>query len=61
MDGTGRRLTGVFVLLIVVVSVHSNLFGRLQSARATGRLLCGTTPAANIQVKLEDYDHGGWK
>ncbi len=59
MDKTGRRLKSAFVLSILIVNVHSNLFGRIQSTRVTGRLLCGTAPAPNIQVKLEDYDLGG--
>ncbi|WKY10086.1 hypothetical protein Q1695_002438 [Nippostrongylus brasiliensis] len=44
------------VLAVVVLAVCDAV--RDQSIAVKGRLLCGTTPAANIRVKLIDTDTG---
>ncbi|VDP06393.1 unnamed protein product [Heligmosomoides polygyrus] len=44
------------VLAVAVLSVCNAV--RDQSIAVRGRLLCGTTPAANIRVKLIDTDTG---
>ena len=51
-----RSLAIVLTLSLATLSVDA--FGLTQSVHVRGRLLCGSAPAANVQVKLEDYDHG---
>uniref|UniRef100_A0A914WED9 Serine/threonine-protein phosphatase n=1 Tax=Plectus sambesii TaxID=2011161 RepID=A0A914WED9_9BILA len=46
------------LLLFVLVVIAAVGAFRQQSAAVTGRLFCGTAPAANVQVKLVDNDGG---
>lgn len=51
-----NRLTVLLLLLGLAAGLHA--FGLTQSTRVKGQLMCGEKPAADVQVKLEDYDHG---
>uniref|UniRef100_A0A915B268 Transthyretin-like protein 46 n=1 Tax=Parascaris univalens TaxID=6257 RepID=A0A915B268_PARUN len=46
------------VLLFFAVAIASTVAIREQAVHVKGRLLCGTSPARNVKVKLWDEDDG---
>lgn len=46
------------VLLLLAVVIASTVAIREQAVHVKGRLLCGTSPARNVKVKLWDEDDG---
>lgn len=47
------------LLLLSAIALSSDAF-RMQSVAVKGKLMCGSQPAANVQVKLLDEDQGKW-
>ncbi|ETN68285.1 Transthyretin-like family protein [Necator americanus] len=45
------------IAALSVIIIVSHAF-RTQSVAVKGKLMCGSQPAANVQVKLLDEDHG---
>ncbi|VDP15297.1 unnamed protein product [Heligmosomoides polygyrus] len=45
------------LLLLSAIALSSDAF-RMQSVAVKGKLMCGSQPAANVQVKLLDEDQG---
>ncbi|EYC22631.1 hypothetical protein Y032_0017g3465 [Ancylostoma ceylanicum] len=50
------KFTAVLAILqLMLITCHAF---RTQSVAVRGKLMCGSQPAANVQVKLLDEDHG---